>query len=119
MNQITITFSSEADHDTARRQIAKAKAYAYRGGQLGPLGCALLLKTIERATDISPTTTKQAALEDLLWVAERFLQCRRNSGKGEKGSVQRWTKTELERSLLDLETHAQAAIEKTKGEKSK
>lgn len=60
MNQITITFASDADHDTARRQIDKARAYSYRGSQLGALGCALLLRTIERATKIETTHHKAA-----------------------------------------------------------
>lgn len=50
MNSITITFASQADHDQALRQIEKAKAYAYKDSQLGAIGCALLIRTLERAT---------------------------------------------------------------------
>jgi hypothetical protein len=60
MNKITITFASAADYETARRQIDKARAYQARGSQLGALGCALLLRTLERATDISSTNHKAA-----------------------------------------------------------
>ena len=56
-----------------------------------------------------------AAAPELLWIAERFLQCRRNSGTGDKGSVRTWTKAELERSFIDLETYARAAIAKATG----
>jgi hypothetical protein len=52
--------------------------------------------------------------KDLIWVAERFLQCRRNSGINH-GSVRKWTKKELERSYIDLESYARAAIAKAEG----
>lgn len=60
-HQITITFASSADLDTARRQIDKLRDYARRGNQLGAIGCALLLNTLERATDIKTTTTNNEA----------------------------------------------------------
>ncbi len=52
MNQITITFASKLDLETARKQIDKARDYHARGGQLGVLGQALLLNTLVRAKAI-------------------------------------------------------------------
>lgn len=60
-HQLTITFASDEDFATALNQITKARAYAYRGNQLGTLGIALLLRTLERATDIKTTTTSNEA----------------------------------------------------------
>lgn len=51
--QITITFASDADQAEAWKQIAKAREYAYRDRQLGALGLAMLLKTLERAKSIT------------------------------------------------------------------
>ncbi len=56
-----------------------------------------------------------AAAPDLLWIAERFLQIRRCSGNGDKGSVRKWTKAEAEHSFVDLENHARAAIARAQG----
>lgn len=54
--QITITFASAEDYQDALRQITKAREYAYRGNQLGALGCSILLRTLERAQSITSKT---------------------------------------------------------------
>jgi len=52
MNQITITFCSKPDQEEFARQFHKAQEYAGKGRQLGQLGLAIMLKTIERAKTI-------------------------------------------------------------------
>ena len=65
--------------------------------------------------ELRPNARLIAAAPELLWVAARFLQCRRNSGNGDRGSVKKWTKKELEVSYADLENYALAAIAKATG----